>query len=69
LLDYFKKVAKSATTSKEKKRVANVLACLAHDIKACGIAGAPCSNEKKPLLVGGTTDPITIFSKVETTPG
>jgi hypothetical protein len=45
-----------------KKRVANVLVCLTHGIKACGIVRPPLSEEKRKLLVRGTDDPVTDFS-------
>jgi len=61
--DYFKRRCQICEYEQRgKKRVANVLLCLNHGIKACGIPRPPRSEEKRKLLVNGTNDPITDFT-------
>ena len=62
-LDYFMRRCQICDYEQRgKKRVANVLVCLTHGIKACGIVRPPLSEEKRKLLVRGTDDPVTDFS-------
>ena len=61
--DYFKRRCQICEYEQRgKKRVANVLLCLTHGIKPCGIPRPPRSEEKRKLLVNGTNDPVTDFS-------
>jgi len=62
-LDYFKRRCQICDYEERgKKRVANVLLCLTHGIKACGVPRPPRSEEKRKLVLNGTNEPVTDFS-------